>query len=120
MLLTKGVTLHLTAIISLMACENPIQNVLKSLLPDDVYFVVGESNPSVNDGQAVEADTNTFTIPSFIGWKVRLIRGGIPQYQGNPGNGNIFFEYTSITGEFTLTLNTGFQEEFICQAYKPA
>ena len=103
-----------------MACSNTIQDVLKALLPDDVYFVVGTANPSVNGGVAVQPNVNSFIIPSFIGWKVRMIRSSSPQYQGNPGTGNQYYDFTAITGEFTLSANTGVDEEFICQAYKPA
>lgn len=103
-----------------MACSNSIQDVLKALLPEDVYFVVGTANARVNEGVAVAPNDSSFTIPSFAGWKVRLIRGGFPQYLSDPGTGNQYFDYTSISGEFTLSTPTGAQEEFICQAYKPA
>lgn len=95
-------------------------NTLGSIWPDDVYFVVGVANERVNNGTAVQPDDQSFTIPSFVGWKVRMIRGSAPQYQGNPGTGNQHYDYTSITGEFTLSAGAGPQEEFICMAYKPA
>lgn len=103
-----------------MACSNTIQDVLKALIPDDVYFVVGVANVSVNGGVAVASGESSFTIPSFAGWKVRLIRSSSPQYLTNPNTGNQYFDYTSISGEFTLSSPTGDSEEFICQAYKPA
>lgn len=95
-------------------------NTLSSIWPDDVYFVVGVANPSVNNGVAVQNGDNSFIIPSFIGWKVRLVRAASPQYYTNPGTGNQYFDYTSITGEFTLSTQAATQEEFICMAYKPA
>lgn len=101
-------------------CTNDIEDVLKAIFPDDVYFVVGTANAKVNGGVAVDPNVSSFTISSFAGWKVRLTRGGIPQYLGDPNTGNQYFDYTSITGEFTLSTPTGNQEEFICQAYKPA
>lgn len=101
-----------------MACE--LIDVLRELLPEDVYFVVGVANPSVNGGVAVQPDDISFTIPSFVGWRVRLVRGSVPQYYSNPGTGNTYFDYTSITGEFTLSAPTGPSEEYIAMAYKPA
>jgi hypothetical protein len=95
-------------------------NTLASIWPDDVYFVVGVANPSVNGGVAVQQGDVSFTIPSMIGWKTRLIRGSLPQYLTNPATGNQYWDYTSITGEFTLSNPAGTQEEFICSAYKPA
>ena len=95
-------------------------NTLGSIWPDDVYFVVGVANPSVNGGVAVQNGDNSFTIPSFVGWKVRLVRGSFPQYYTDPGTGTQYFDYTSITAEFTLSSPATTQEEFICSAYKPA
>lgn len=101
-----------------MACE--IIDVLRELLPNDVYFVVGVANPLVNSGTPVQNGDNSFTIPSFKGWKTRLIRGSFPQYLTNPGTGNQYWDYTAITGEFTLSNPAGTNEEFIAMAYKPA
>jgi hypothetical protein len=101
------------------ACSNDIIDVLKELLPQDVYFVVGQPNAFV-EGGIVQPNQPSFTIPSFKGWQVRLIRSGFPQYLTNPGTGNIYFDYTPITGEFTLPVNTQLNEEFICMAYKPS
>lgn len=97
-----------------MSCE------LKDIYPDDVYFVVGTANERVNGGVAVQPGNSSFIIGSFVGWKVRMIRSGFPQYQGNPGTGNQYYDYTAITAEFTLSASAGATEEFICQAYKPA
>jgi hypothetical protein len=94
-------------------------NTLGSIWPDDVYFVVGVANPSVNNGTAVQIGDVSFIIPSFVGWKVRLVRALTPQYLTNPGTGNIYFDYTSITGEFTLSSPASLNEEYIAMAYKP-
>jgi hypothetical protein len=101
-----------------MACE--LIDVLRELLPEDVYFVVGVANPSVNGGTAVQQGDSSFIITSFKGWKTRLIRGSFPQYLTNPGTGNQYWDYTGITGEFTLSNPAGTDEEFIVMAYKPS
>lgn len=104
-----------------MACSNDILAVLKAVLPEDVYIQVGVADPRVNNGVAVQVDDQSFTIEDFAGWKTRLIRNGAPQFLGNPNNGDTYFDYTSISGEFTLSQKViDDQERFICQAYKPS
>lgn len=102
-----------------MACFNELVEILKSLLPDDVYVIVGTANSDV-EGGIVNAGQQSFTIPTHAGWKTRLQRGGFGQPLGDPGTGETFFEYASITGEYTLSLKTQVGDVFICQAYKPA
>lgn len=88
---------------------------LSELWPNDVYFVVPASGGQyANDGDI------SFIVPTFVGWKARLFRGGLPQYLTDPGDGNSYFDYTSITGEFTLSAAAAQYEIFICQAYKPS
>lgn len=103
-----------------MPCSNSILIVLKAVLPEDVYIITGVANPLVNDGVAVQEDDQSFTIKSFAGWKTRLIRNSAPQFLGDPQDGNSYFDYTSISGEFTLSQNVVEQDTFIAQAYKPA
>lgn len=88
---------------------------LSQLWPDDVYFTV-----PISGGQYANAGDISFIIPTFVGWKTRLIRNGIPQYLTNPGDGDSYFDYTAITAEFTLSVALGFEEKIICQAYKPS
>lgn len=104
-----------------MACNNDIFDVLAAFLPEDVYIITGVPNARVNDGsKAVEEGDQSFTIPDFEGWKTRLIRNGVPQFLGNPGDGNSYFDYTSITAEFTLSQDVVEEDTFIVQAYKPS
>lgn len=103
-----------------MACSNDLLDVLKLALPEDVYIVVGTANPLVNDGTAVEPGDQSFTISIHAQWKTRLQRGGFGQQLGNPGTGTTYFEYATISGEYTLSLAAQVGDEFICQAYKPA
>jgi hypothetical protein len=100
---------------------------LSDLFPDDIYFVVGVANEYINDGAAVQTDDSSFTITgnntgknSYVGWKMRLIRGGVPQFLGDPETGNQYFDYTPITAEVTVSNPLGDSEEIICQAYKPS
>lgn len=102
-----------------MACSNELVDILKSLLPDDVYVVVGTPNPNVSGG-IVNAGAQSFTIPIHATWKTRMQRGGFGQPLGDPGTGDTFYEYASITGEYTLSLKAQVGDIFICQAYKPA
>jgi len=88
---------------------------LSELLPNDVYFVVAASG-----GQYANEGDISFIIPTFVGWKTRLFRSGIPQYLTDPGDGDSYFDYTSITAEFTLSVALGLGEKIICQAYKPS
>lgn len=101
-------------------CTNPIEDVLKAILPEDVYIKVGVSNPLVNEGVPVQIGDQSFTIPSHAGWKTRLYRNGARQWIGDPGNGDTYYDYTSITGEYTLSLQVIGVEYFIAEAYKPA
>jgi hypothetical protein len=95
-----------------MACE--LINVLAELIPDDVYFVVG-------DGSYAADGATSFTVPQFAGWKVRMFRQSLLQYQGeDPGTGNTWYEYSTISGEFTVSVALAEGEEIHCQAYKPA
>lgn len=103
-----------------MACSNDIIDVLKNLLPNDVYIQVGVANPDVNDGAAVAGGDTSFTIPSFIGWKVRLYRNYARQNVKDIGDGNTWYDYTSITGEFTPSSQILEFETYIAEAYKPA
>lgn len=103
-----------------MACSNSIQDVLKALLPEDVYIKVGVANPSVNDNTPVQPGDQSFTIPSHAGWKTRLYRNSAIQWIGDPGDGDTYYDYTAISGEYTLSQDVGAGEYFIAQAYKPA
>lgn len=88
-------------------------------IPDDVYIVTGIASPDLNDGVTpLLTGQNSFIIPSFIGWKVRLIRMGASQYQGDPGTGNQYFTFNASNGQYSLSTIAGENEEFICQAYK--
>jgi len=103
-----------------MACSNDILVVLKAVLPEDVYIKVGVANPLVNDNTPVAAGDSSFTIPSHAGWKTRLYRNSAIQWIGDPGDGDTYFDYTAITGEYTLSQDVLNGEFFIAQAYKPA
>lgn len=101
-------------------CNNDIIDVLKAILPEDVYIYVGQVNPLVNDGVAVMPGDTSFTIPSYAGWKVRMFRNKFLQDVEDLGQGDTWYDYTSITGEFTPSTEIAQYETFICQAYKPA
>lgn len=103
-----------------MACSNDIFDVLKAFLPEDVYILVGIANPLVNDGVAVQPGDTSFTIPSYAGWKVRLFRNKFIQNVKDLGDGDTWYDYTPITGEFTPSTPVAATETFIAQAYKPA
>lgn len=103
-----------------MPCSNDIIDVLKNLLPNDVYIQVGVANPDVNDGVAVEGGDTSFKILSFIGWKVRVWRNKAVQFPFDMNDGDTWYDYTSITGEFTPSTTIAEFENFYCQAYKPA
>ena len=103
-----------------MACNRDILDVLKAIIPDDVYIVVGEANPSVNGGVAVQPDDISFTVDTFVGWQGRLLRNGFRQSNKDAGVGDTYFNYTSITGEYTLSSAAQSGDVFICEAYKPA
>lgn len=96
-----------------LGCENS----LADIFPDDVYFVVGVAEDKVNNGVPTLDGQSSFTIPSFIGWKVRLTRGGSPIF--NRPIANSYFDYSGITGEFTVSQPLVDEEQIICQAYKP-
>lgn len=96
-------------------CSNPLSDILK----EDVYFIVGVPNEKVNGGVATQPGDMSFIIEDYIGWKTRLIRGGSPQWLTNPGDGDQYFDYTSITGEFTVSVELAPGEKIICQAVKP-
>lgn len=94
---------------------------LSNIYPDDVYIVVGESNQSVNWGNGVQEGDTSFTIPTFARWKVRLFRNGSLQFLDKaPPNGDSYFNYATLSGEFTLSQQAQLGETFIAQAYKPA
>lgn len=100
-----------------MACDIE----LSALYPDDVYFVVGVANDKVNGGVAVAVGDTSFTIESFKGWKVRLLRNGSLQFLDSaPPNGDTWYQYTSLSGEYTVSQSCQDLEIFIAQAYKPA
>ena len=101
-------------------CYNSITDVLKDLLPEDVYIQVGVANALVNDGVAVMPDDVSFTIPTYAGWKVRMFRNKFIQNVADLGDGDTWYDYTSVTGEFTPSTAIAEFETFICQAYKPA
>lgn len=103
-----------------MACSNDILVVLKAVLPEDVYIQVGVANPLVNGGVAVQPNDTSFTIPSYAGWQVRLFRNKFIQNVADLGDGDTWYDYTSITGEFTPSTPAAATETFIAQAYKPA
>lgn len=88
---------------------------LSQLWPDDVYFVVPASGGSYGNNGSI-----SFIIPAFKGWKVRMIRNGFPQWLGNPNDGDTYFDFTGITGEFTVSVALVTGEKIICQAYKPS
>ncbi len=98
-----------------MACEFDILYVLGQVIPDDVYFVVPASG-----GQYGNNGDISFVVPAFIGWETRMFRNGWPQFLGNPNNGDTYFDYTGITGEFTLSIPLVTGEVIICQPYKPS
>lgn len=102
------------------SCSNDIRDVLKALLPEDVYIKVGVANPLVNNNVPVVAGNQSFTIPTHAGWKTRLFRNSAIQWIGNPGDGDTYFDYTPISGEYTLSSVVGSGEFFIAQAYKPS
>lgn len=99
-----------------MACEVE----LSALFPDDVYIIVGEANPSVNNGVAVQDGNPSFIVNTFVGWKVRLFRNKLLQNIKDLGDGDTWYDYTSITAEFTPSIPAVTGEQFYCQAYKPA
>jgi len=103
-----------------MACSNDILIVLKAVLPEDVYIKVGVSNPLVNDGVPVQVGDQSFTVETHAGWKTRLYRNNARQWLGDPGDGDTYFDYTSISGEYTLSQAVVGVEFFIAEAYKPA
>lgn len=86
---------------------------LSSIWPDDLYIVCG-------DGELIEPGAASSTFPTMVGWKIRVIRGGAPLWFGNPGGGQLYFDYTSITAEATWNQLPEQDEQFIIQAYKPA
>ncbi len=92
-----------------MACENS----LGSIWPDDLYIVCGA-------GELITPGANSSTFSTMEGWLIRVFRGGAPLFNGNPGNGSPYFDYTAITGEATWSITAFDGEEFIIQAYKPA
>lgn len=92
---------------------NNCENELSAIWPDDVYVVVGPSS-LINQGDM------SITIGAFNGWKTRMSRNGANQFKSDPGTGNTYFDYTSITGEFTFSQKATNGEEFIFMAYKPA
>ena len=99
-----------------MACEVD----LSAIWPDDVEFIVGVANPLVNEGVPVQAGDSSFVIDSMKGWKVRLFRNAARQTQINPLNGDTYYNYTSLSAEFTLSKNALDEEVFAAEAYKPA
>mgnify|MGYP001586362813 CR=1 FL=1 len=103
-----------------MGCSNDILVVLKAVLPEDVYIKVGVANELVNNNIPVEVGDQSFTVPSHKGWKTRMLRNGAIQWIGDPGDGDTYYDYTSITGEYTLSQSVVGGEFFIAQAYKPA
>jgi hypothetical protein len=103
-----------------MACNKDILEVLAEVIPEDVYLVIGVANDRVNNNNPVVTDDNTFIIESMIGWKVRLIRNGSPQFMYATSDGDSWFEFSSILGQVTVSQNLGNGEKLIIQAYKPA
>ena len=93
--------------------EGDCNNTLGSIWPDDIYVICGS-------GEAIEPGDASSTFTSMIGWKIRIIRGGTPLWSGNPGDGSMYYDYTSITGEVTWSAVPADTEQFIIQAYKPA
>lgn len=89
----------------------PCKVYLKDIFPDDVYVVCG-------DTAAIKPGDTTFTIAAFVNWKARMSRGGLSQFFTDPETGNTFFDYSSITGQFTFPAAQD-EEEFIFMAYKP-
>lgn len=90
-------------------CENE----LSAIWPDDIY-VVCSSSAIIKPGDA------STTFPTMKGWKVRVNRGASPLWLGDPEDGDMYFDYTAITGEATWSVVPVATEKFIIQAYKPA
>jgi hypothetical protein len=79
--------------------------------PQDIYTIC-------NVGSRFVPGQTTLIITEFIGYKIRFIRGGIPQFKGNPGTGNIYFNYEPLNGNLTVSVAIQANEELILQAYK--
>lgn len=92
-----------------MACSFELSNIW----PDDVYVKCGT-------GQLIEPGAMGITIADHAGWKTRLIRNGSGQMNFDPEDGDTYFNYTSITGEYTFSQAATDGEKFIMMAYKPA
>lgn len=91
----------------------PCFQTLGSIWPDDIYV-------KVTSGALIEPGDQSTTFPTMAGWKVRVTRGGSPLWLGNPGDGSMYYEYASITGEATWSAIAAEGDLFIIQAYKPA
>lgn len=90
-------------------CENE----LSAIWPDDVYVVCGT-------GERIQPGDMSVVIDEFAGWKGRLSRNGLMQMNSDPGDGDTYFNYTSITGEYTFSQQATDGEKFIMMAGKPA
>jgi hypothetical protein len=85
--------------------------IITGLVPDDEEYTVVASGTSTN---AIINGDNTFVLTNFIGRRVRLIRGGIPQ---STIVGTFYYSFDTALGEFTVVPAPSTGEKFIIQAY---
>lgn len=87
-------------------------SLMATLVPDDYERIVddGVSPDEINTGDAGK------TLAQFAGYRVRLIRGGIPQSQ-IPQAGASYYTYDKPTGTFVFVPIAQKDELFQIQAY---
>lgn len=65
-------------------------------IPDPLDFIVDASSTPFIVGQS------TLYIPDYIGYNVDFIRGGISQYETDPGDGTTWYSWNKVTGIMTI------------------
>jgi len=94
-----------------MACE--IIDVLRELIPDDLYFVVPTSG-----GEYIDAGGQIILLPArFNGWKLRVFRTNVLLDFEDQGQGDPY--WTKAGNTVVLSVDASELEKFAIFAYKP-
>lgn len=91
-------------------------NSLGKIWPDDIYFVVPDSG-----GEYVSDGGQIIKLPvSFVGWKIRVLRGNVPVDYNEQVPGDPYFEHNPAEQFLNIHPDAQSGDKFIIQAYKPA
>lgn len=74
--------------------------------PPNPYDFIVSASSFVATGQM------TKTITAFIGYNIEFIRGSIPQYTTDPGDGSTYYSWDKNTGMFSISIAAQETERF--------